>query len=107
MKEENMPVKGKIKIYLQIRQSRTINIMANIRKYNTFKINHQFIYFYFIIIANLLLSIISDLSINMRIYLYYSYSYYRIINIKNIGEPSEIYVDSDKIETKSNIQYYS
>ena len=56
------------------------------------------------IIVNLLLSIISDLSINMRIYS--SSSYYRIINIKNIGEPSEIYVDSDKIETRSNIQYY-
>ena len=58
------------------------------------------------IIANLLLPIISDLSINIRIYLYFSSCYYRIINIKNIGEPSEIYVDSDKIETKSNIQYY-
>ena len=57
------------------------------------------------IIYNLLLCILSDISIKIKAYFSNTNYDYPIINVQNIGHPSEIYVDSEKIQTKKNLKY--
>ena len=58
-----------------------------------------------LIISNLLLCILSDFSIKINAYFPNINFDYPIIYVKYIGHPSEIYVDSVKIQSKNNLKY--
>ena len=67
--------------------------------------NILFYFVYLLIISNLLLCILSDISIKINAYFSSINVDYPIIYVKNIGHPSEIYVDSEKIQNKNNLKY--
>ena len=96
-----------IKTSLKIKRNKqALKAISSQIKNKTFKRKQMSLFFSInlLLFFASLLSILSDMSISMNVYLntYYSYS---AINTKYIGKPSEIYIGSDKIQTKENFRY--
>ena len=89
------------------RNKQDINMQLNLLKNKTFNIGHNFLFYLanLLIISTLLISALSDISIRIKVYFSSTNYDYKIINVKYIGQPAEIYIDSESIKNMTNFGY--
>ena len=108
MKEDFFEDKFEKKNLLELKgNKKSINKNINLFKYKFLKKENNILFYSvnLLIISNLLLCILSDFSIKINAYFQNINFDYPIIYVKYIGYPSEIYVDSVKIQSKNNLKY--